>query len=84
MVRRERGPRDASRAHALLRSETPGAVDRLRALIRTIHESRNRQGDLAQVLGEQVRQGVELLVREVDDELDRGQRPARRALDGSR
>ena len=34
-----------------------------------IHESRNRQGELAQVLGEQVRQGIELLVREVDHRL---------------
>ena len=54
---------------ALLRSEPAGAVNRLRALVRTIHESRNRQGDLAQVLGEQVRQGIELLVREVDHKL---------------
>ena len=54
---------------ALVQSETGGVLDRLRALIRTIHDSRNRQGDLAQVLGEQVRQGIELLVREVDHKL---------------
>jgi hypothetical protein len=54
---------------ALVQSESDGALDRLRALIRTIHDSRNRQGDLAQVLGEQVRQGIELLVREVDHKL---------------
>ena len=54
---------------ALLQGESGGALDRLRALIRTIHDSRNRQGDLAQVLGEQVRQGIELLVREVDHKL---------------
>src|SRR4051812_16249881 len=54
---------------ALVQAESAGAPDRLRALIRTIHESRNRQGDLAQVLGEQVRQGIELLVREVDHKL---------------
>ena len=54
---------------ALVQSESGGVLDRLRALIRTIHDSRNRQGDLAQVLGEQVRQGIELLVREVDHKL---------------
>src|SRR3954447_7112794 len=52
---------------AFLQTESAGGADRLRALIRTIRESRSRQGDLAQVLGEQVRQGIELLVREIDD-----------------
>jgi hypothetical protein len=54
---------------ALIQAESDETPGRLRALIRTIHESRNRQGDLAQVLGEQVRQGIELLVREVDHKL---------------
>ena len=48
-----------------------GDADRLRALIAAIHDSRSRQGDLAQVLGEQVRQGVELILGAVDAELTR-------------
>ena len=56
---------------ALARAEADAPDNRLRRLIEAIRESRNRQGDLAQVLGEQVRQGVELLVREVDHVLDR-------------
>ncbi len=56
---------------ALVRADAGAADGRLRNLIDAIRESRNRQGDLAQVLGEQVRQGVELLVREVDHVLDR-------------
>lgn len=36
-----------------------------------IRASRDRQGDLAQVLGEQVRRAVELLVGDVDGELER-------------
>ncbi len=47
------------------------STERLERLIDAIRESRTRQGDLAQVLGEQVRQGVELLVREIDHALDR-------------
>ena len=54
---------------ALMSRKSDETTGRLRALIRTIRESRNRQGDLAQVLGEQVRQGIELLVREVDHTL---------------
>lgn len=54
---------------ALAQADPDGRLDRLRGLIRTIRESRNRQGDLAQVLGEQVRQGIELLVGEVDHKL---------------
>lgn len=56
---------------ALARAEAEAPESRLLRLIEAIRESRNRQGDLAQVLGEQVRQGVELLVREVDHVLDR-------------
>ena len=48
-----------------------GDITRLRSLIAAIHDSRNRQGDLAQVLGEQVRQGVELVLGAVDAELSR-------------
>jgi len=55
---------------ALLESDSEQDFGRLIRLISTIHESRNRQGDLAQVLGEQVRRGIELLVREVDHKLD--------------
>ena len=69
---------------ALLQSESGGALDRLRALIRTIHDSRNRQGDLAQVLGEQVRQGIELLVREVDHKLAADSDLQRSAVDRPR
>src|SRR5205823_3087383 len=57
--------------HALLAStdgDTEAVTSRLADAIRA---SRDRQGDLAQVLGEQVRQAVELLVEEVDQELDR-------------
>lgn len=48
-----------------------GDVGRLRSLIAAIHDSRSRQGDLAQVLGEQVRQGVELVLGAVDAETSR-------------
>ena len=48
-----------------------GDADRVRAVIDAIHDSRSRQGDLAQVLGEQVRQGVELILGAVDAELTR-------------
>ena len=48
-----------------------GDIPRLRTLIAAIHDSRSRQGDLAQVLGEQVRQGVELVLGAVDEEMSR-------------
>ena len=54
---------------ALAQAGAGEELHRLRRLISTIHQSRNRQGDLAQVLGEQVRQGIELLVGEVDHKL---------------
>lgn len=54
---------------ALVRAGADGDLESLRALIATVHQSRNRQGDLAQVLGEQVRQAIELLVGEVDHKL---------------
>ncbi len=67
----ESGGRETLRGlAALLHAQDGAPLERLRRLIAMIHESRNRQGDLAQVLGEQVRQGVELLVREVDHQLD--------------
>jgi hypothetical protein len=56
---------------AFARADAETRTERLERLIDAIRESRNRQGDLAQVLGEQVRQGVELLVREIDHVLDR-------------
>ena len=43
-----------------------GTPDRLTALIAAIRDSRSRQGELAQVLGEQVRQGVELVLTAAD------------------
>lgn len=57
--------------HAVLGSldgDTGRVTSQLASAIRA---SRDRQGDLAQVLGEQVRRAVELLVAEVDEELDR-------------
>ncbi|MGI8556702.1 MAG: Eco57I restriction-modification methylase domain-containing protein [Solirubrobacteraceae bacterium] len=48
-----------------------GDVGRLRSLIAAIYDSRSRQGDLAQVLGEQVRQGVELILGAADAETSR-------------
>jgi hypothetical protein len=57
--------------HALLGAHD-GAVEGVTArLAGAIRASRDRQGDLAQVLGEQVRRAVELLVTEVDGELER-------------
>ena len=43
-----------------------GDAERLRVLTAAIRDSRSRQGELAQVLGEQVRQGVELLLTTAD------------------
>jgi len=48
-----------------------GDFDRVWSLIVAIRDSRNRQGDLAQVLGEQVRQGVELILGVADAEMTR-------------
>lgn len=57
--------------HALVDANGVDA-DRVTArLAEAIRASRDRQGDLAQVLGEQVRRAVELLVGEVDAELQR-------------
>ncbi|MEJ7570318.1 MAG: hypothetical protein WKF41_18905, partial [Gaiellaceae bacterium] len=56
---------------AFARADAETRTERVERLIEAIRDSRNRQGDLAQVLGEQVRQGVELLVREIDHVLDR-------------
>lgn len=47
-----------------------GTADRLTALIAAIRDSRSRQGELAQVLGEQVRQGVELVLTAADTHAD--------------
>ena len=78
LVRRERGPRDAPRAARALRAtQAVRRCDRAaRDWSEAIRESRDRQGDLAQVLGEQVRRAVELLVGEVDAELDARRRAA--------
>jgi hypothetical protein len=56
---------------ALIGARADGRSAALRALSATIRDSRTRQGDLAQVLGEQVRRAVELLVAEADGALDR-------------
>lgn len=50
-----------------------GTPDRLTALIAAIRDSRSRQGELAQVLGEQVRQGVELVLTAADTHADPAQ-----------
>ena len=69
---------------AILRGEDwTGAVDRLRALIADDPESRDRQGDLAQVLGEQVRQASSCSWRG-RPQAGRGPRPTRSALDRPR
>lgn len=57
--------------HALLDANGGDAARVTTRLADAIRASRDRQGDLAQVLGEQVRRAVELLVGEVDAELAR-------------
>lgn len=57
--------------HALLGARAHSADSVTARLAEAIRASRDRQGDLAQVLGEQVRRAVELVVAEVDGELER-------------
>jgi hypothetical protein len=57
--------------HALLGARVHSADSVTARLAEAIRASRDRQGDLAQVLGEQVRRAVELVVAEVDGELER-------------
>lgn len=56
---------------ALAGARADGHTAALRALAAEIRHARSRQGDLAQVLGEQVRRAVELLLHEADATLDR-------------
>jgi len=55
---------------ALAGARADGHTAALRALAAEIRHARSRQGDLAQVLGEQVRRAVELLLDEADATLD--------------
>jgi hypothetical protein len=57
--------------HALVDANGADTAHVTGRLAEAIRASRDRQGDLAQVLGEQVRRAVELLVSEVDAELQR-------------
>ena len=65
------------RLHALLGARDGDADSVTGRLADAVRASRDRQGDLAQVLGEQVRRAVELLVAEVDAELKRDAELAR-------